>query len=331
MITKCRYNRGSEIGEAGTKFFLHPDRSQFLLEVGRSYRIYGLMLRDGPLMALTLDDGGNPNWYPVQLFEWTKQTLPAEWGFIVRELPVPSFELEREPTVEAVWGYPELIGDVLYSNKLLDRQAVAMNVFFRRVASDALQNGLLRDLRSRGMIEAVQLAELLQGVAKYLDQPPDKAMLMRPTAMTVQLLVDCGDAVVGDLVMGEHGRLCVLPWEPADEIRERIERNWDDLFQGEVPTEIAGIELSAEGRDPDTFGRFLKVDDLDEIALTAGEAFLAMGKYVAAFGSRVKPEAALATFWSGISIEKDRSSGDPAALDDWLLVVQEVIDERKRN
>lgn len=327
MIAKCRYNRGSDISKAGTKFFTHPDRS-LSLEVGRTYRVYGFMLRDWPLMALVLDDGGHPNWYPVQLFEWVEQAMPSEWGFVVREIPVPSFEREREPTVEAVWGYVEFVRDVEYSNSLLDRQAQSLNMFFLRVASDALQNGVLRDLRSRGMIEAVQLAEVLQGVAKYLDQPPDKAMLMRPTAKAVQLLVDGRNAIVGDLALGEAGRLCVLPWESSGiESCERIERKWDGLFRRELPTEVVGIELTAEGRSSYNLGRYLRIDD---IALTAGEAFLAMGKYVAAFGSRVKPEAALATLWSGISIEKDRSSGDPAALDDWLLAVQEVIDERKR-
>lgn len=73
----------------------------------------------------------------------------------------------------------------------------------------------------------------------------------------------------------------------------------------------------------------LKLADLEDINLTAGEAFLAMGKYVADFASRVRPERALVTFWSGVELEQDETSGDPAALGDWLKAVQAVLEDRK--
>lgn len=73
----------------------------------------------------------------------------------------------------------------------------------------------------------------------------------------------------------------------------------------------------------------LKIDDLEGTTLTAGEAFLAMGKYIADFASRVRPDRALVTLWSGVEIENDGSSGDPAALEDWLKAVQKVLGERK--
>lgn len=68
--------------------------------------------------------------------------------------------------------------------------------------------------------------------------------------------------------------------------------------------------------------------DLDEITLTASDAFLAMGLFVREFAGRVKPEAALATLWSDIEVQGDGISGDPAALEDWLRCVQDVLNSQ---
>lgn len=68
-----------------------------------------------------------------------------------------------------------------------------------------------------------------------------------------------------------------------------------------------------------------RLDDLDGITIKASDAFLAMGLFVREFAGRVKPETALVTLWSGIEVESDGSSGDPAALEDWLKCVEEVL------
>ncbi len=71
-----------------------------------------------------------------------------------------------------------------------------------------------------------------------------------------------------------------------------------------------------------------KLDDLDDVTLSAGDAFLAMGEFVREFAGRVKPESALVTLWSGIEVDDDGISGDPAALADWLKCVQGVLETR---
>jgi hypothetical protein len=67
------------------------------------------------------------------------------------------------------------------------------------------------------------------------------------------------------------------------------------------------------------------LDDLDGITLKASDAFRAMGLFVAEFAGRVKPESALATLWADIEVQGDGLPGDPAALEDWLKCIEQVL------
>lgn len=69
----------------------------------------------------------------------------------------------------------------------------------------------------------------------------------------------------------------------------------------------------------------LTLDDLDGITLTASQAFMAMGQFLNENASRLRPETALVTILSGMRIEGNRMSGDPAALSDWLKCVEDVL------
>jgi hypothetical protein len=69
----------------------------------------------------------------------------------------------------------------------------------------------------------------------------------------------------------------------------------------------------------------LKLEDLDEVALSASQAFLAMGRFLRGYSDRTKGEGDIATLCSGVQIESDRMSSDPAALSDWLECVIAVL------
>jgi hypothetical protein len=71
----------------------------------------------------------------------------------------------------------------------------------------------------------------------------------------------------------------------------------------------------------------LKLEDLDEITLSASQAFLAMGKFLLAYFTRTNGEGNLATICSDVNVEKDHMSSDPAALSDWLECVTAVLAE----
>jgi len=58
----------------------------------------------------------------------------------------------------------------------------------------------------------------------------------------------------------------------------------------------------------------LRLENVEDIELDAGQGFLAMGKFLMAYYERAKGTAHLAEVLSDVQIETDRMSSDPAAL-----------------
>ena len=69
----------------------------------------------------------------------------------------------------------------------------------------------------------------------------------------------------------------------------------------------------------------LKLEDLDGVTLKSSQAFLAMGKFLRGYSDRTRGEGDIATLCSGVHIESDRMSSDPAALSDWLECVTAAL------
>jgi hypothetical protein len=73
----------------------------------------------------------------------------------------------------------------------------------------------------------------------------------------------------------------------------------------------------------------LTLDDVEEIQLNAGQAFLAMGKFLGEYFERTHGKGALAVICTDIEVEHDRMSTDPAALSDWHKAVVAVVAEAR--
>jgi hypothetical protein len=71
----------------------------------------------------------------------------------------------------------------------------------------------------------------------------------------------------------------------------------------------------------------LKLEDLSEVHITASQGFLAMHRFLLAYFKRTDGKGDIATLCSGVYIESDHGSGDPAALSDWAKCVSEVLNE----
>jgi len=71
----------------------------------------------------------------------------------------------------------------------------------------------------------------------------------------------------------------------------------------------------------------LKLEDLDGVTLKSSQAFRAMGKFLRGYSDRTRGEGDIATLCSGVHIESDRMSSDPAALSDWQECVMAVLAE----
>lgn len=78
----------------------------------------------------------------------------------------------------------------------------------------------------------------------------------------------------------------------------------------------------------DKSDRPLKLMDLENVDLNASDAFLAMGRFLAAYHARTSGEGALATICADIQIEDDGMSVDPAALSDWSESVRAVLQRK---
>ncbi len=71
----------------------------------------------------------------------------------------------------------------------------------------------------------------------------------------------------------------------------------------------------------------VKLGDLDDVALTASQAFRAMEKFMSAYFERTNGEGPLRTLLGDLEIESDGSTTDPAALGDWQECVRVVLAE----
>jgi hypothetical protein len=75
--------------------------------------------------------------------------------------------------------------------------------------------------------------------------------------------------------------------------------------------------------------RPLKLDDLDGITLNAAQAFLALGLFLRGYSYRTKGQGDIATLCSGVEVEGDHMSSDPAALSDWVESVRAVLNNSR--
>ena len=88
--------------------------------------------------------------------------------------------------------------------------------------------------------------------------------------------------------------------------------------------ELDDVALTA-GQGFRAMGKFL--GELDDVALTAGQGFRAMGKFLRAYFDRTGGTGALRTIVGDVELESDGHSTDPAALSDWAECVNAVLAE----
>jgi hypothetical protein len=83
----------------------------------------------------------------------------------------------------------------------------------------------------------------------------------------------------------------------------------------------SGGPYSADMRPP------LRLSELDDVTLTAGQGFRAMGKFLGAYFDRTDGRGELRTIVGDVELEGERTSTDPAALSDWADAVRQMLDE----
>jgi hypothetical protein len=125
MRVLCTANSGSNLSAKHFERGYASPSSEFDLEVGKEYVVYGIILWKGFLLYLILGEGMFPHWYPAELFSVTRNELPPDWYF-VRRREEDGFE------VNAIWGYGELVNTEDHFDALSNLEKRAIDVFVER-------------------------------------------------------------------------------------------------------------------------------------------------------------------------------------------------------
>src|SRR5688500_190576 len=101
--------------------------SEFDLDIGKEYVVYGICIWKGLLSYLLMGEGLHPHWYPSELFSITQRELPPDWYFAY-------FGDSDGRDLQALWGYYELINSEDHFDELSELEKDALQVFLIRKA-----------------------------------------------------------------------------------------------------------------------------------------------------------------------------------------------------
>jgi hypothetical protein len=125
MKVKAIATYGKDLSKKSLEAFHHPEE-EFQLNIGDIYTIYGINMCLGVIHYLTFDKWGNaPFWTPAELFEIVDNRLPPEWYY-------KFYGYDKDISINAVWGYKELVLDPSYYDNLIERRGEAIPIFNKR-------------------------------------------------------------------------------------------------------------------------------------------------------------------------------------------------------
>lgn len=132
MKVKCHSAKGRALPSDHRGLYF-TESTVFHVTPGQSYPVHEMALFNSGLIFLVIDDDGQPNWYPAELFEVEDPRLPADWLFALRA--------GEERGTQAVWGHPRLVTDPDLDDALADHDPDATAVFWREVATPGERDG----------------------------------------------------------------------------------------------------------------------------------------------------------------------------------------------
>lgn len=132
MKARCVQNQAKALARTAQKAVGSPN-TMFPLSTGEEYDVSATaMLTTGVVLYLTTNKWGrDPDWYPADLFQVVDGRVPCSWQFAYFG---SVFKKWRAPVV-AVWGYPELVGDLeAHMTGLWEADESILATFYRRRA-----------------------------------------------------------------------------------------------------------------------------------------------------------------------------------------------------
>ena len=104
-----------------------PNSFNFGLELGKEYLVMGMVLAGKQLWFL-MDEKSSPSFFPHQLFQITDASMGPKWHFKLYSKDDGIFPFGKE----AMWGYYDLCFDENHYEGLVDREPIALQLYFRR-------------------------------------------------------------------------------------------------------------------------------------------------------------------------------------------------------
>ena len=99
--------------------------SDFDLQTGKEYVVYGISLWKGLLLYLIFGEGLHPHWYPSELFRLIRTELPPDSYFAY-------FGDRDGAELSAIWGYHELVNTDGHFDDLSNLKDEAIEIFMAR-------------------------------------------------------------------------------------------------------------------------------------------------------------------------------------------------------
>lgn len=123
MRVICIANHGSALSPKHFEQTGNTPFSEFDLDIGQEYVVYGIIVSTGLLSYLLIGTSGSAQWYPAELFKVSQSKLPDNWHFVHLQ--------EHGFLVDAIWGYQELLKSDHF-DALSEMEPAALNVFVER-------------------------------------------------------------------------------------------------------------------------------------------------------------------------------------------------------
>ncbi len=107
------------------------DETEFaFLEIGKEYKVYGVMFYSTRTDFLVSPDHSGPMWVPSNIFDIKDDTLPNNWGCIITDKKEGYADLYECFGINALCGYLDLIRSYKHYIGILDREPEELQKFY---------------------------------------------------------------------------------------------------------------------------------------------------------------------------------------------------------
>lgn len=124
MRVECIANNGGALLPV-TRTIGGSDETQFHIEIGKIYTVYGIATFRKALYYLSLSEVDLPTWHPAELFKVVDHRLPNNWYFESGQYL---------DSIMAILGYKELALSYSHYEALAELEPSAVELFLKRKA-----------------------------------------------------------------------------------------------------------------------------------------------------------------------------------------------------